>query len=44
MSDQSTIEVPRERKLEPRYCSDPNCDYCRQLREMQEQVRGRETE
>jgi len=26
------------------YCSDPDCDYCKQLREMQEQVSKQEAD
>jgi hypothetical protein len=44
MSDQSTTRFPQEVTNELPYCSDPDCAYCKQLREMQEQVSRREAD
>jgi hypothetical protein len=44
MSDQRNMKLPKEVHPELPYCSDPGCGYCRQLREMQEQVSKREAE
>jgi hypothetical protein len=38
MSDQSNMKSPQEPIHEPHYCFDPDCSYCKQLREMKEQV------
>jgi hypothetical protein len=38
MSDQRITKFTQEVTHELPYCSGPNCGYCKQLREMQEQV------
>jgi hypothetical protein len=38
MSAQPAIDPHRKPEVASPYCSDPNCGYCRQLRDMHEQV------
>lgn len=40
MSAQNNIEILSNDRIAPPYCSDPDCDYCKKLREMQEQISG----
>jgi hypothetical protein len=43
MSAETGIDPHRKAEVAPPYCSDPDCEYCRQLRrEMQNQVRALE--
>jgi hypothetical protein len=44
MSDQGDMKLLQAVTYEAPYCSDPECLYCRQLREMQEQVSRREAD
>jgi hypothetical protein len=38
MSAQTAIALHSKPEVASPYCSDPNCEYCRQLRDMHEQV------
>lgn len=42
MTAQSIVDIPKKTESEPPYCSDPDCEYCKGLREMQEQIIRRE--